>query len=53
MARAVAESFFHLLKWERMRRDTYPTREAAREDVFDYVEMFDNLKREGANNGVP
>ncbi|MEJ2020259.1 MAG: IS3 family transposase, partial [Maritimibacter sp.] len=30
---AVAESFFQLLKRERIRRRTYPTREAARQDV--------------------
>ena len=31
---AVAESFFQLLKCERIRRRTYATREAARQDVF-------------------
>ena len=39
---AVAESFFHLLKRERIRRRTYATRDAARRDVFDYIEMFYN-----------
>jgi putative transposase len=42
---AVAESFFQLLKRERIRRKTYPDRESARRDVFDYIEMFDNPKR--------
>ena len=37
---AVAESFFSLLKRERIRRCTYETREEARQDAFDYVEMF-------------
>jgi putative transposase len=37
---AVAESFFQLLKRARIRRRTYPTREAARQDVFHYIEMF-------------
>jgi putative transposase len=37
---AVAESFFQLLKRERIRRHTYLTRDAARQDVFDYIEMF-------------
>ncbi|SFJ42034.1 Integrase core domain-containing protein [Aquamicrobium aerolatum DSM 21857] len=37
---AVAESFFNLLKRERIRRRTYRTREEARYDVFDYIEMF-------------
>jgi putative transposase len=34
---AVAESFFQLLKHERIRRKTYLDREAARRDVFDYI----------------
>ena len=42
---AVAESFFQLLKRERIRRRTYLTREAARQDVFEYIEMFYNPKR--------
>ena len=37
---AVAESFFNLLKRERIRRRTYKTRADARQDVFDYIEMF-------------
>lgn len=49
---AVAESFFQLLKRERIRRKTYPTREAARRDVFDYIEMFYNPKRKHTNNGM-
>lgn len=35
---AVAESFFNLLKRERIRRKIYRTRDEARADVFDYVE---------------
>ncbi len=42
---AVAESFFQLLKRERIRCKTYATRDAARQDVFDYIEMFYNPKR--------
>jgi putative transposase len=42
---AVAESVFQLLKRERIRRKTYETREAARRDIFDYIEMFYNPKR--------
>lgn len=42
---AVAESFFQLIKRERIRRKPYATRAAAREDVFDYIEMFYNPKR--------
>lgn len=49
---AVAESFFQLLKRERIRRRTYLTREAARQEVFDYIEMFYNPKRKHTNNGM-
>ncbi len=42
---AVAETFFNLLKRERIRRRTYRTCEEARKDVFDYIEMFCNAKR--------
>jgi len=42
---AVAESFFQLLKRERIRRKIYTTREEARSDIFDYIEMFYNPKR--------
>lgn len=49
---AVAESFFQLLKREWIRRRTYPTREVARRDVFEYIEMFYNPKRKHTNNGM-
>ena len=49
---AVAESFFHLLKTERIRRKTYATREKARQDIFDYIEMFYNPKRKHGNNNM-
>ncbi len=48
---AVAESFFQLLKRERIRRRIYATREEARSDVFDYIEVFYNARRRhGSNN---
>jgi putative transposase len=47
---AVAESFFQLLKRERIRRRTYATREQARQDVLDYLEMFYYPKRRHGNN---
>lgn len=48
---AVAESFFQLLKRERIKRKIYGTRQDARADVFDYIEMFYNPKRRhGFNN---
>ena len=49
---AVAESFFQLLKRERIRRRTYPSREDARRDVFEYIELFYNPKRKHTNNGM-
>lgn len=46
---AVAESFFSALKKERIKRRIYPSREAARADVFDYIEMFYNpIRRHGS-----
>ncbi len=39
---AVAESFFQLLKREQIKRRIYATRDEARSDVFDYIEMFCN-----------
>jgi putative transposase len=52
---AVAESFFQLLKRERIRRKTYLNREQARRDIFNYIEMFYNPKRRHsyANNVSP
>lgn len=49
---AVAESFFQLLKRERIRRRTYLTRNDAKRDVFDYIEMFYNPKCKHTNNGM-
>jgi putative transposase len=49
---AVAESFFQLLKRERIRRRTYLTRNDARQDVFDYIEMFYNPNRKHTNNDM-
>lgn len=49
---AVAESFFNLLKREHIRRRKYKTRDDARRDVFDYIEMFYNPKRKHTNNGM-
>jgi putative transposase len=42
---AVAESFFSSLKKERIRRRIYRSREEARADVFDYIEVFYNRIR--------
>ena len=42
---SVAESFFGSLKTERVFSSTYKTREEARRDIVDYIEMFYNNKR--------
>jgi putative transposase len=47
---AVAESFFQLLKRERIKRKVYSNRAEARRDVFDYIEMFYNVKRRHSSN---
>lgn len=50
---AVAESFFSLLKMERIKRRIYKTRNDARSDIFDYIEFFYNPKRHhGSNEGL-
>ena len=53
---AAAESFFGLLKRDRVYRRQYLTREEARADVFDYIERFHNprmrrrMERRAAEN---
>ncbi len=50
---AVAESFFQLLKRERIKRRIYSTRDEAHSDVFDYIEMFYNpIRHHGSNDGL-
>lgn len=50
---AVAESFFQLLKRERIKRKIYSSRDAARADIIDYIEMFyNNLRRHGSNGDL-
>ena len=48
---AVAESFFGKFKTEWVRGQVYPTRELARRDVFEYIELFYNIKRRHASLG--
>ena len=48
---AVAESFFQLLKRERIKKRIYVSRSDARADIFEYIEMFYNLKRRHSSNG--
>ncbi|MGC3821010.1 IS3 family transposase [Acinetobacter sp. G11] len=48
---AVAESFFQLLKRERIKKKIYASRTEARSDIFEYIEMFYNSKRRHGSNG--
>ena len=47
---AVAESFFQLLKRERVKRRIYASHDEGRADVFDYIELFYNPRRRHGNN---
>lgn len=50
---AVAENFFQVLKRERIRKQTYATRQKARSDVFNYIEMFYNpIRRHLSADGL-
>jgi transposase InsO family protein len=42
---AVVESFFHTLKTELVHHRRYTTRQQARVDLFDYIELFYNRRR--------
>jgi len=48
---AVAESFFSSLKKERIKKRIYKTRDIAKEDIFDYIEVFYNRKRRHTHLG--
>ena len=48
---AVAESFFSSLKKERIKKRIYKTRNLAKADIFDYIEVFYNRKRRHSHLG--
>ncbi len=48
---AAVESWFGLLKRERVHRRHYRTRQEARQDVFDYIERFYNRRRPHGSAG--
>ena len=50
---AAMESFFSSLKTERIGRKVYRTRDAARVDVFDYIERFYNAVRRHSTIAYP
>ena len=49
---AVAESFFATLKKELVHRRSWPTREALRREIFDYIEIFYNATRRHSTLGM-
>ncbi len=48
---AVVESFFATLEWELIDRSDWPTRDAARLAIFDYIECWYNQKRRHSSLG--
>ena len=50
-SRPVGESFFCSLKKERIKKRIYKTRDLAKADVFDYIEMFYNRTRRHSHLG--
>ena len=48
---AVVESFFGSLNKERIKKRIYKTREMARADSFDYIEVFYHRKRRHSHLG--
>jgi putative transposase len=49
---AVVESFFSSLKKERVRGKNYLTRDEARADIFNYIEVFYNRRRRHSRLGM-
>lgn len=48
---AVVESFFATLEWELIERNDWPTRDAARVSIFDYIECWYNRQRRHSSLG--
>ena len=48
---AVAESFFHTLKTELVYHENYLTRNQAKSDIFDWIEVFYNRQRRHSSLG--
>jgi putative transposase len=48
---AVTESFFGTLKTELVHHESYATREAARQSLFEYIEVFYNRRRRHSSLG--
>ena len=48
---AVVESFFHTLKTEEVKWDSYSNREVAKQKLFEYIEIYYNRKRRHSHLG--
>lgn len=48
---AVVESFFHTLKVELVHHRRYHTRDEARQDIFEWIEVFYNRQRRHSTLG--
>lgn len=48
---AVGESFLHTLKVEKINRSRFMTREEAKREIFEYIEMYYNRKRAHSSLG--
>ena len=48
---AVVESFLHTLKTEHVHHQRYRTLEAARQDIFEWIDVFDNRVRRHSTLG--
>ena len=47
----MVESFFHTLKTEHVHHQRYRTREEARQDIFEWIEVFYNRDRRHSTLG--
>ncbi|TAK65267.1 MAG: hypothetical protein EPO18_00285 [Methylobacter sp.] len=48
---SVSESFFHALRTELVHHQRYQTRAEAKQDIFEYIEVFYNRERLHSANG--
>jgi len=48
---AAMESFFHSLKVELIHQESYTTRDAARQSIFEYIEVYYNRQRRHSTIG--
>ena len=48
---AAVESFFGILKAERIRHQRYPSRDQAQQDIVSYIEAFYNVTRRHSTSG--